>query len=107
MKQFMTAEQFVSILDYLELDIPAAAIAFGLPEDEVLAMVTGKASVPFLVSAMTVLMCEGETATSLALQHGRAWLHDEPKLADVISEATGVFVPAHKQPRLRLVKDEE
>lgn len=95
-QQHMSAEQLLAILTHLELDIPNAAIAFGVTDDQVLAMVTGAQPVPFLVSGMAVLMCESEITRWLALQHGEAWRQDDPKLDEVIAEAAGAQISEMK-----------
>ena len=104
----MTPDEFCAILDYLELSDDVAAVAFGLAKPDLQAMKDGGRSVPFLVSALTVLMCESPKATQLAIEHGLWMTTEEPTLADLLTNATGagVMLRAKPRPALRVVKDE-
>lgn len=108
----MPADGFAAVLDYLGLDDAAAGQAFGITASDVAAMKAGTWPVPFLISALAVLMCESEKATQLALQHGLAMRENELTFADLVASAAGVgFVLKAKRdapkPKLRIVQDDE
>ena len=103
----MSPDEFCAILDYLEMSDDVAAVAFGLDGSELQAMKDGSRPVPFLISAMTVLMCESPKATQLAIEHGLWMTTEEPTLSDLLTNATGVGVMMRgkARPALRVVKD--
>lgn len=103
----MPADGFAAVIEYLDLDVETAAVAFGVPVSEIVEMLTGARLVPFLVSLATVLMCESEKATQLAIQHGLAMRSGEPELADLLAQATSVGFMLKARPKLQLVKDED
>lgn len=81
-------------------------MAFNVDEDEVLAMCEGQVPVPFLVSALLILICESRKATKLALEHGLWMTTDEPTLSDLLTGATGAgaMLRAKPRPQLRVVR---
>ena len=103
----MSPDEFCAILDYLEISDDVAAVAFGFDGSELQAMKDGSRPVPFLISALTVLMCESPKATQLAIEHGQWVATEEPTLAEVLTNATGAGVMLRAKPRpvLKVVKD--
>lgn len=100
----MPADGFAAVLEYLELSVDEASIAFGVSPSDIIEISTGAQAVPFLVSLATVLMCESPKAKKLALEHGRAMRSGEPTLADVMADATGIGVMLKGRPKLHLVE---